>query len=87
MSGADKPGTEQYGTDVIKTSDASITRISLENVRPADFMRARCWLADGSLILYRPENTPDPVGTYIYTPGGSSTLISKSGMPVGVLTQ
>lgn len=79
-------GQERYGTDLVKPSDASISRISLEGVRPAGFMRAACWLADGSFVVYRPDNTADAPGVFIVAPSGASTQISKSGVPVGVLT-
>jgi hypothetical protein len=77
---------EQYATDLVATSDASISRISLVGVRPASFMRSACWLPDGSLITYRPDNSADPQGTFIYHASRSSTMITKSGMPLGVLT-
>ena len=77
---------EHYGTDLIKTSDGSIARISLEGVRPAYFMRAACWLADGSLIVYRPENSADGQGIFVYGPSGKITPITKTGIPVGLVT-
>ena len=77
---------ERYGTDLVKPLDASISRISLEGVRPAGFMRAACWLADGSFVVYRPDNTADAPGVFTVAPSGASTQISKSGVPVGVLT-
>jgi hypothetical protein len=79
-------GSERYGTDLVKSLDASISRLSLEGVRPAGFMRAACWLGDGSLIVYRPDNSADGPGVFIVSPSGASTSITKSGVPVGVLT-
>jgi hypothetical protein len=79
-------GSERYGTDLVKPLDGSISRLSLEGVRPAAFMRAACWLADGSLVVYRPDNSADAPGVFIVSPSGASTPITKSGVPVGVLT-
>lgn len=78
-------GQERYGTDLVKPVDASISRISLEGVRPAGFMRAACWLPDGSFVVYRPDNSADGPGVFIVGPSGASTQISKSGVPVGLL--
>jgi hypothetical protein len=84
--GAGFSGQERYGTDLVKPIDASISRLSLEGVRPAGFMRAACWLPDGSLVVYRPDNSADGPGVFIVGPSGASTSIAKSGVPVGVLT-
>jgi len=84
-NGANGQG-ERFGTDVIKTSDASINRLALNDVRPADFMRAACWLPDGSLVVYRPSYAADPSGVFIASPSGGSTTISNSGEPVGLLS-
>jgi hypothetical protein len=84
--GAGFQGGEHYGTDLIKASDGSIARLTLDGVRPAGFMRAACWLADGSLIVYRPSNSADGPGTFVYGADGKSTSITKSGEPLGILT-
>jgi hypothetical protein len=84
--GVGPQANERYGTDLVKPLDASISRLSLEGVRPAGFMRAACWLADGSLVVYRPDNSADGPGVFIVSASGASTSITKSGVPVGVLT-
>lgn len=77
---------ERYGTDLVKTGDASISRLALDGVRPAGYMRAACWLPDGSLVVYRPDNSADGPGIFIFTASGTSLPITTSGVPVGVLT-
>ncbi len=49
-------------------------------------MRAACWLGDGSFVVYRPDNSADGPGVFIVGPSGASTQISKSGVPVGLLS-
>jgi hypothetical protein len=76
----------RWATDLIKTSDGSITRLALDDVRPADSPRAACWLPYDSLIVYRPTFSADSPGVFVVGAAGASTPISKSGVPVGVLT-
>jgi hypothetical protein len=74
-------------TDLITTSDGSITRLALDDVRPADFPRAACWLPYDALIVYRPTGSVDSPGVFGVGSSGVSTPVSKSGVPVGVLTE
>ena len=55
-------GQERFATDLIRTSDGSITPLALDNVRPANGEWA--WMADGSLIVYRPQFAAagEPIG-------------------------
>jgi len=61
--------------------------LALDDVRPADFPRAACWLPYDSLIVYRPTFSADSPGVFVVASSGTSLPISKSGVPVGVLTE
>jgi hypothetical protein len=77
----------RWATDLITTSDGSITRLALDDVRPADSPRAACWLPYDTLIVYRPTGSVDSPGVFEVGSSGAITPISKSGVPVGVLTE
>jgi hypothetical protein len=85
--GAEVANGEQYATDLVKTGDASISRLSLGGVRPVEFNRAGCWLPDGSLLVYRPSGSADGVPeTFIYHSAGTTTTIATPGMPLGFVS-
>jgi hypothetical protein len=77
----------RWATDLITTSDGSITRLALDDVRPADTPLAACWLPYDALIVYRPTGSVDSPGVFEVGSSGAITPISKSGVPVGVLTE
>jgi hypothetical protein len=76
----------RWATDLITTSDASIIRLALDDVRPADSPLAACWLPHDALIVYRPTRSVDSPGVFEVGSSGAILPISKSGEPVGVLT-
>jgi hypothetical protein len=79
--------SEQYGTDLVRSSDGSITRLSIAGVRPAERMQAATWLDDGSLIVYRPDGAAGgPAAVYVVGPSGSVTQLGGRGIPIGTLT-
>lgn len=84
-SGADHPNGERFGIDLINVSDGAISRLSVDGVRPAEIMRAACWLPDGSLVVYRPDYSVDGPAVFLYGASGKSTPITTRGMPIGVL--
>ena len=79
-----EPGNEEFTTDLVTKSDASLIPGSVSGVRPA--MGPQSWLPDGSLVLWRPAHAVggDP-GLYVIDPAGHQTFIAVSGMPVGYL--
>jgi hypothetical protein len=87
VSGSPNDRASRWATDLITTSDGSITRLALDDVRPADFPRAACWLPYDALIVYRPTGSVDSPGVFEVGSSGTSLPISKSGVPVGVLTE
>jgi hypothetical protein len=77
---------EQYGTDVVTVRDGSIRRLAIDGVRLPSFLRWQSWLADGSLVVWRPEGAAGgPAGVFIVGPDGNSTQISQGGFPIGML--
>jgi hypothetical protein len=80
----DAPANEQFTTDLVAKSDASLNPAPIIGVRPA--MGRQSWLPDGSLVLWRPAHAAggDP-GLYIIDPTGHQTFIPVSGEPVGYL--
>lgn len=83
--GADnKP--EQYGTDLVTVSDASIRRLAIDGVRLAPFLKWQSWLDDGSLVVWRPDGAAGGApGIFVVSPGGTVTQISRGGYAIGVL--
>lgn len=77
-------GNERFATDLVKTSDGSITPLSLDNVRPANGEWA--WMPDGSLIVYRPQVAAAGPGVWLVGPSGTITKLATTGEPIGVLT-
>ena len=77
-------GQERFASDLIRTSDGSITPLGLDNVRPANGGWA--WLADGSVIVYRPQVAAAGPGVWLVGPSGSVTKLAAAGEPIGVLT-
>jgi hypothetical protein len=78
------PANEQFTTDLVAKSDASLNPAPISGVRPA--MGHQSWLPDGSLVLWRPAGAAggDP-GLYVIDPAGHQTFIPVSGAPVGYL--
>ena len=77
------PPGEQLETDLVDLATGSLKRVGPPNSRPAPGPWA--WLPDGSLLLEVPDYSAGPnPGTYVVSPGGGATLISK-GQPVGLL--
>jgi hypothetical protein len=78
---------EQYGTDLVKTSDASIGRLSIDGVRLNDAIQAQAWLADGSLVVWRPEGAVGGApGVFLVGAGGKVTQLGGRGTPIGVIS-
>ena len=77
-------GQERFASDLIRTSDGSITPLGLDNVRPANGGWA--WLADGSVIVYRPQVAAAGPGVWLVGPSGNVTKLAAAGEPIGVLT-
>jgi hypothetical protein len=85
-SGVDNP-PEQYATDVVTVSDRSIKQLALDQVRPAGAMQSALWLADGSMVVYRPRGgAGGAAGVFVSSPSGASRQITQGGIPIGVLT-
>ena len=78
------PGQERFASDLIRTTDGSITPLALDNVQPATGGWA--WLADGSVIVYRPQLAAAPPGVWLVGPTGNITKLAAGGEPIGVLT-
>jgi hypothetical protein len=80
------PKPEEYATDLIRTSDGSISRFGPTGTRPA--MGPQSWLPDGRLVLWRPDQVGGPPGLFILDPHGpgQGPEIVTSGRPVGYLT-
>jgi hypothetical protein len=79
-------GREQYEMDLIDAGARSLHRLGPAGLRPGD--GPWTWLADGSLISYRPARAlgGDP-GIYLISPGGNARKVFASGTPVGVITR
>jgi len=91
VGGAANAGTygqpEQFGTDVVTTTDGSIKRLAIDGVRPSDQMQGQAWLADGSLVVFRPEGAAGgPAGVFLVGPGGNVTQLGGHGTPIGLIS-
>jgi hypothetical protein len=86
QSGNTSPKPEEYGTDLVKTADASIARFGPTGTRPA--MGTQSWLPDGRLVLWRPDSVGGSPGLYVLDPHstGQGVEIEVSGNPIGYLT-
>jgi hypothetical protein len=50
------------------------------------FLRWQSWLADGSLVVWRPNGAAGgSAGVFIVGPGWKATQISQGGFPIGML--
>jgi hypothetical protein len=85
-SGSANPKPEEYGTDLVRTADASIARFGPTGTRPA--MGTQSWLPDGRLVLWRPDSVGGTPGLYVLDPQGTGqgAEIEVSGTPIGYLT-
>jgi hypothetical protein len=77
-------GHEVFAASLVNTSDGSVHPLLLDGVRPANGNWA--WMADGSLIVYRPSFAAAGGGVWLVRPGGAATKLASGGEPIGVLT-
>ena len=86
FGGSAHPQPEQFGTDLVRVADGSISRFGPTGVRPA--MGWQSWLPDGKLVLWRPDTVGGPPGLYVLDPhgAGTSSEIRVSGSPLGYLS-
>jgi hypothetical protein len=75
--------SEHYGLDLVKPSDASISRFGPDDLLPA--MRERSWLPDGSLVMRHEDFVPGDPGIYLLSPSGNAVKVASTGVAVGFL--
>jgi hypothetical protein len=75
---------ERYQTDLVDVATGAMRPFGPADMRPGD--GAWTWLADGSLVEYRPVNTHGDPGVYVVAPDGSARKVVGSGTPVGAIS-
>lgn len=78
---------EQYGTDLVTTSNASIKRLSIDGVRLSETIGALSWAADGSLVVWRPDGAAGgPAGVFLVSTSGKVIQLGGGGRPIGLIS-